>query len=189
MLRNAVRAVLCLLAVLSVAPAAWATTAVERTESQMIQEAAVIVTGRCTNLQSQWMDRQLVTLATIQVSEVLKGEAGSELTVVLPGGIDSNRPVPVAMTFPAAPEIYSQENVLLFLTPEGRLANGYAIVGFSQGKFTVAENPEGQKVATQDLSSLSLQGKGGSVRRGGAKTIHLPTLRQKIKSVSAVEKR
>lgn len=171
--------VLCLLTVLAALPAAWATTAVERTEADMIQEASVILTGHCTNLQSQWVDRTLVTLATIQVSEVLKGSAGSTVTVVLPGGVDSNRRIPVAMSYPAAPEIYSQEKVLLFLTSEDLVAGGYSIVGFSQGKFTLVDGPQGKR-ATQDLSALKLQGGDGAVRRGAAKTIQLDELRERI---------
>jgi hypothetical protein len=164
---------------------AWATTAVERTDTDLIQEAAIIVTGHCTHLQSQWLDRTLVTIATISVSEVLKGQAGSEVTVVLPGGIDVHRRVPIAMTYPAAPEIYQQENVLLFLTSEGRVPNGYAIVGFSQGKLTIANDGLGQQVASQNLSALNLQGRTGAVRPGRSKTLLLSELRQKIQQTLA----
>jgi hypothetical protein len=166
---------------------AWATTAVERTETDLIQEASIVVTGHCTGLQSRWLDRNLVTVATIAVSEVLKGQAGTEVTVVLPGGIDVHRKIPIAMSFPAAPEIYQQENVLLFLTPEDRVAEGYAIVGFSQGKFTVADDGQGQKVASQNLSALNLQGRTGAVNRGHAKTLLLSQLRQKIRETLAAE--
>jgi hypothetical protein len=147
----------------------------------MIQESALIVTGHCTSLQSQWVGRTLVTLATIQVTEALKGSPGSTVTVVLPGGIDSNRKIPVAMSYPAAPQIYHQEDVLLFLVPQDLVPGGYSIDGFSQGKLTLAIDPQGQKVATQDLSALNLQGRNGSLRRGAAKTIRLDELRQRIR--------
>jgi hypothetical protein len=181
MLRSTVRAVIGFLVAILAVPALWATTAVERTESDMIQESAIIVTGHCTHLQSQWVGRTLVTLATIQVSEVLKGSAGSQVTVALPGGVDSNRRFPVAMTYPAAPVILQQENVLLFLTPEDLVANSYSIVGFSQGKYSLAETPQGKKVATQDLAGLSLQARGGTFHQGSAKTIQLDDLRQRIR--------
>lgn len=185
MRRTARAAALSLLAAALTVPVLWATTALERTEADLIQEAEVIVTGRCTHLQSQWLDRDLVTVATVSVSEALKGQAGSEITVVLPGGIDSNRPVPVAMTFPGAPEMRQGEEVLLFLTAEGRLADGYAVVGFSQGKYTVVQAAGGEKVATQDLSALNLQNGQGSVRRGGSKAIDLRQLRRTIRETSA----
>jgi hypothetical protein len=185
MSRRTALVVLSLAVALAAIPAAWGTTAVERTESDMVQESALIVTGHCTSLQSQWVGRTLVTLATIQVTEALKGSAGSTVTVVLPGGVDANRKIPVAMSYPAAPQIYQQEDVLLFLVPEDLVAGGYSIAGFSQGKFTLAQGPQGKKVATQDLSALNLQGRGGSLRRGTAKTIHLDELRQRIRQTPA----
>ncbi len=186
-MRHAAKAaVLCLLVAALAVPALRATTAVEHTQTDLIQQAEIIVAGRCTGLQSQWVGRDLVTLATISVSEVLKGQAGPEVTVVLPGGIDSNRRFPIAMTFPAAPEIFLQEDVLLFLATEDLVAGGWGIVGFSQGKFTVVENA-GAKVATQNLSGLTLQGRNGRLQ-GGAKSISLPQLRQQIREVLGVEK-
>lgn len=188
MLRRTGRVVLSLAVVLAAVPAVWGTTAVERTESDMIQESALIVTGHCTHLQSQWAGRTLVTLATVQVTEALKGSPGSTVTVVLPGGVDSNRKIPVAMSYPAAPQIYQQEDVLLFLVPEDLVAGGYSIVGFSQGKFTLAEGPQGKKVATQDLSVLNLQGRNGSLRRGAAKTLQIDELRQRIRQTPDAER-
>ncbi len=184
-MRNAARAVFGLLATALALTPAWATTALERSETDLIQESAIIVTGHCTHLQSQWLGRTLVTIATISVSEVLKGRAGTEVTVVLPGGADVHRRVPIAMTFPAAPQIFQQEDVLLFLRPEDRFANGYTIVGFSQGKFTLADNGQGQKVASQNLSALNLQGRTGAVTRGRARTLPLSELRQKIQETLA----
>jgi hypothetical protein len=67
MLRSVVKAASVLLAVVLAVPA-WATTAVERSEADMIKESAMIVTGRCIHLQSQWAGKVLVTLATIEVS-------------------------------------------------------------------------------------------------------------------------
>jgi hypothetical protein len=184
-MRRVARAVLGLVAATLALTPAWATTAVERTDTDLIQEASIIVTGHCTHLQSQWLDRTLVTIATISVSEVLKGQAGSEVTVVLPGGVDVHRRFPIAMSFPAAPQISQQENVLLFLTPEDRVPHGYAIVGFSQGKLTVANNAQGQTVASQNLSALNLQGHTGPIHRGRSRTLPLSELRQKIQQTLA----
>lgn len=171
--------VLGLLALLAL-PSLHATTAVERSQEDMIREAGLIVTGRCTSLQSTWVDRNLVTLATIQVSEVLKGQAAREVTVVIPGGIDTSRRVPIAVNYPAAPEILKQENVLLFLVPEPMVDKGHAIVGFSQGKFSLAQNEQGQLFATQNLGELHLQGRAG-VTRGTARSVSIDALRQQIR--------
>lgn len=177
--------VLGLLALLAI-PALHATTAVERSQEEMIREAGLIVTGRCTGLRSTWVDRNLVTLATISVSEVLKGQAGKEVTVVIPGGIDSSRRIPIAVNYPAAPEILKQEDVLLFLVPEPMVAQGHAIVGFSQGKFSLAENEQGQLFATQNLGELRLQGRAG-VTRGTASSVSIDALRQQIRSLPGLK--
>ncbi len=55
----------------------------------------------------------MVTLATISVGESIKGESSGSLTVVLPGGLDVNRPVPISMNYPGAQRIQPQEEVFL----------------------------------------------------------------------------
>jgi hypothetical protein len=186
-MRTALRVCLCL-GLSAATTAVWATTAVERTEGEMIDEAAIIVTGRCTHVESRWLDRDLVTVATVEVTEALKGAPPTTINVVLPGGIDANRPIPIAMTYPAAPEIYTQEDVLLFLTEEDRVADGYSIVGFSQGKFTLVEDAKGKKVGTQDLSRLNLVNRSGRTATGGGKTVSIEALRQKIQQLESAGK-
>jgi hypothetical protein len=182
-MRRAGMIALTLLAALA-APPLRATTALERSTNDMIQEAQLILTGRCTHVESRWVGRDLVTLATIAVSESLKGQAGSAVTVVIPGGVDSKRPIPIAMTFPAAPTIQLKEDVLLFLTPEDQVAGGFAIIGFSQGKLTLAQDPTGRTLASQNLSGLSLMSRKGTVSPGMAKTISIPELRQQIRDLA-----
>jgi hypothetical protein len=184
-MRKAQVVALGLLVAVLAAPALRATTAVERSDADLIQESAIIVTGHCTHLQSQWAGRTLVTLATIQISEVLKGSAGATVTVTLPGGVDSNRRIPIAMNYPAAPVILQQEDVLLFLTPQELVAGSYSVVGYSQGKFTLVADARGRKMATQSLSGLKLQGKNGSLHESSGKTIQLDELRAKIQSSTA----
>lgn len=178
-MRHLAGVALCAAVVLLAVPAIHATTAVEMTENDLIQQASDIVVGKCIGVHSQWLDRDLVTLATIQVSESLKGAGSSQITVVIPGGIDAQRRIPVVMSFPGAPEIRNQENVVLFLTPEDRVPNGFAILGFSQGKFSISESALGQKVASQNLSQLGLQGRAG-LRTGEAKAIVLDDLRLRV---------
>jgi hypothetical protein len=179
---------MCLLLALAAAPGMLATTAIYHTEASLADEAALVVTGTCLGLESQWLERDLVTLARISVTEVLKGTAGSEITVVLPGGIDMARPVPVAVTYPAAPGIAPGESVLLFLIGEDRVANGYGVVGFSQGKFTLVESPKGA-VATQNLSGLRLVGPSGNVVGAGGRTLAIEEVRQLVKRTAAERRR
>ena len=62
---------------LSAAPA-WATTARALSNRAMTEAAALILTGRCVDVRSAWEGRTLVTLATVEVTDVLKGELGFE---------------------------------------------------------------------------------------------------------------
>jgi hypothetical protein len=73
-----------------------------------------------------------------------------------------------------------QEQALLFLTPELRVDNGYTVVGYAQGKFTLVTGPGGKKMATQDLGGLTLQGKSGAVARGSSRAVPYDQLRRQI---------
>jgi hypothetical protein len=182
-MKRVARALLCA-ALALMAPALWATTILKQTDSDMIRQSGIILTGRCTNLESAWVGRTLVTKATIAVDEVLKGSAVREVTVVLPGGVDVHRKIPVAMTYPGAPEILVREQVLLFLAPDGLVQDGYSIVGYSQGKFTLMKTSESGLVGTQNLSDLQIQN-GSQIVRGGATSISLEQLRARIREVAA----
>jgi len=105
----------------------------------LVKESDLIVTGKCTALKSVWVEnnRILVTLATIEVADTLKGSSAESVTVVLPGGADINRKFPVAMTYAGAPSIFQDEEVFLFLTAEDLVDGGFAVSGFNKGKFSL----------------------------------------------------
>ncbi|HEY8460986.1 MAG TPA: hypothetical protein VIM99_11430 [Blastocatellia bacterium] len=112
---------------------------------EMVEGSSLIVIGQCLETRSEWNNRRLNTLATVSVTETLKGDAPATLTVVLPGGIDANRRIPVAMRYAGAPTMAPEEGVVLFLTEDGEVANGYSVVGFSAGKFSVVQDADGEK--------------------------------------------
>jgi hypothetical protein len=84
------------------------------------------------------------------------------------------------MTYPGAPELGEQEQALLFLTRELRVDNGYTVVGYSQGKFSLVTGPDGKKMVTQDLGGLTLQNKSGAAARGKSRAIPYDQFRQQI---------
>jgi hypothetical protein len=127
-----------------------------------------------------WVDRTLITLATVSVSESLKGNETSSLVVALPGGVDANRKFPVAMTYPGAPQLRPGENVFLFLTAADEVPGSYTVAGFSQGKFSIITDEDGEQVVSRDLTKLSLQGNNG-VRRGQANLVPLANLKAQVK--------
>ena len=146
----------------------------------MVSQSKLIVTGSCLDTRSVWVDRSLVTLATISVKDVLKGDNASTITVALPGGADANRKIPVAMTYPGAPRITPTEEVFLFLTSDDVVAGGYTITGFSQGKFSILKDENGQEVVSRDLTRTALKGKNGS-RRGEVNQTPLSGLKEQVR--------
>jgi len=155
--------------------------AVELSLDDMVKQSDAIVIGNCTETKSVWIDRSLVTLATVSVTESLKGEA-STLTVALPGGVDVNRKVPVAMTYPGAPQIRPGEDVFLFLSAESDVAGSYTVAGFSQGKFSIVTDEDGQKMVSRDLKKTVLQGDNG-VRRGQSSATPLANFKAEVKGL------
>ena len=147
---------------------------------EMVNQSDVIAIGSCSNTQSVWVDGSLVTVATVSVSETLKGAGSETLTVVLPGGIDANRKIPVSMSYPGAPRLTPGENAFLFLTAEPEFGNNYTVAGFSQGKFSIVNDEDGEPMVSRDLSELSLRGDNG-VRRGQSNVLPLSSLKEQVK--------
>ena len=156
------------------------TLALALSVGEMTNQADVIAIGNAVDTQSMWVDRSLVTLVTVAVGESLKGTPGETITVVVPGGVDANREVPVAMTFPGAPRLTPGENVFLFLNADTELGGGYHVTGFSQGKFSIVEGEDGQPMVSRDLTKLALKDNDG-VRRGSANMTPLASLKAQVK--------
>lgn len=147
----------------------------------MVNQSDLIAIGSCLETKSVWVDRSLVTLATINVAETLKGAELGTITVALPGGVDANRKFPVAMTYPGAPRITPGEDVFLFLTSSDEVAGSYTVAGFSQGKFSIVKDEDGEQVVTRDLTKTMLKGNNG-VRRGSADMTKLSSLKAEVKA-------
>lgn len=157
------------------------TLAVALSLEDMVDQSDVIAIGNCSSTRSAWVDGTLVTLVTVSVSETLKGAGSESLTVVVPGGVDANRPVPVAVSYPGAPRLTPGENVFLFLNSDVDYGLGYNVAGFAQGKFSIVNDEDGQPVVSRDLTKMALQGNNG-VRRGGANVIPLESFKDQVKS-------
>jgi len=156
------------------------TLAVALSLEDMVNQSDVIAIGNCIETKSVWVDRTLVTLATVSVGETLKGAEAGTLTVVLPGGADANRKIPVAVSYPGAPRLTPGEDVFLFLTSDPDFGGGYNVAGFSQGKFSIVNDEDGQPVVSRDLTRMSLQGDNG-VRRGNANVTPLATFKERVR--------
>jgi hypothetical protein len=161
--------------------AADTTLATALSLADMVNESDVIAIGSCVNTQSVWVDNTLVTLATVAVNETLKGdESTTNLTVALPGGVDANRKFPVAMSYPGAPRMTPGEDVFLFLNNASEVAGSYTVAGFSQGKFSIVKDEDGEPMVSRDLRQTSLQSNNG-VRRGQNNMTPLSSLKSEVK--------
>ena len=156
------------------------TLAVALSLEDMANQSDVIAIGTCVETRSVWIDQSLVTLATVSVSETLKGTESTNLTVVLPGGADVNRKIPVAMSYPGAPRLTPGEEVFLFLNAETDSRLGYVVAGFSQGKFSIVKDENGDPQVSRDLTKMSLRGNNG-VRRGGSNATPLSSFKAQVK--------
>jgi hypothetical protein len=156
------------------------TLAVALSLQDMASQSDVIAIGSCTEVRSIWVGGTLVTLATVAVTETLKGTDSGSLTVVLPGGADANRKFPVAVSYPGAPRLTPGENAFLFLTADSEVAGGYTIAGFAQGKFSIVNDENGEPVVSRDLTRMSLKGNSG-VHRGGANATPLSSFKAQVK--------
>lgn len=156
------------------------TLAVALSLQDMVSQSDVIAIGNVVETRSVWVDRTLVTLATVSVSESLKGGGASTITVELPGGVDANRKIPIAMSYPGAPNLTPGEDTFLFLTATGETAGSYNVTGFSQGKFSIVTDEDGEQVVSRNLTKTSLKSNNG-VRRGGADVMPLANLKAQVK--------
>jgi len=156
----------------------FGTTAIELSDQALATGSDLILIGECTNLKSEWVDRVLVTRATLQVSEWIKGDGPAEIVVTLPGGIDINRTVPVGMNYPGAPELRVGEDAFLFLARDDVF--GSVITGFSQGKFSIIDDA-GEKLVSRDLTTLTLSTGTGVVRGGTASKKKLTEFKAEIR--------
>jgi len=156
------------------------TLAIALSLEDMAIQSDVIAIGNVVDTKSVWVDRSLVTLATVSVGEALKGSETGNLTVVLPGGVDANRKFPVAMSYPGAPRLTPGEDVFLFLNASSDVGGGYTVAGFSQGKFSIVTDEDGEQSVSRDLTKTSLQGNNG-VHRGQSNNIPLASFKDQVK--------
>ena len=164
-----------------VAATSEATTTRELSNEAMTAEATAIVAGRCTAIRTVWSGRVLLTMATIAVTDQLKGDPAETITVALPGGIDANRRFPVSMLYPGAPQIATGEDVFLFLSPNASVSGSLAVVGFSQGKFSIVDDERGGKAVSRNLSSVTLRSPAGT-RRGMSVRVPLDEFKNEIRA-------
>ena len=126
-----------------------ATTLEPMTGEELTATADRVVVAQCTDSQSRWHGRALVTELTFTVSETPAGGESGELVVAVPGGIDLEMGIEVS--YPGAPSIEPGQDFLLFLQdlPDTEMLG---LVGFSQGAFPIIYD-DGKALVTQSRST------------------------------------
>ncbi|HBQ27918.1 MAG TPA: hypothetical protein DD719_00550 [Desulfotomaculum sp.] len=105
----------------------------------LANEADTIITGKVTNMKSQWEDNKIFTYVTIGAKDILKGAKKTEIIIKVPGGTVGDTACFVTDT----PNFRINEEVFLFLKAKN---NYFNLLGGPQGKYTIMKN--------QVLSSL-----------------------------------
>src|SRR5579864_1021529 len=108
------------------------------TLDDMIQKSTIIIRGQTQPTYSAVRGSVIYTHYRVQVSEVLKGSATSQLDIAVPGGTSSGR----TQIFAGIPTLLSGQDYVLFLwTSKSGLTQ---VIGLSQGLFAVTTNSSGQ---------------------------------------------
>jgi hypothetical protein len=128
---------------LTAAPAWASSVGLPLSVPEMAARADVIVVGVVVGMLSAWDATANVinTVVDVRPEEVLKGASGTRVLRLRHLG---GRVGDAAAVVAGAPTFVSGERVLLFLAgdPQGELA----VVGLSQGKFTVTQDAAGRSV-------------------------------------------
>lgn len=175
---------LCSLGLCLLAGTLEASTVIRLSTAGLVAQSDRIVTGRCLETESAWMDGTLVTLAHFDVQETLKGKSAAPVVLVIPGGIDFGHEPPLQLVYSGAPQITTGEEALLFLETLDDTSGTAVLVGFSQGLYRFPA--DGQR-AERDLSQLTLLEPGGRSSQGQAEETKIAALLAEVRALVAKE--
>jgi len=148
-----------------------ATTVIPPTFDQLVQQAELIFQGTVTDVKSIWegqgAQRHIDTYVTFQVSDKVKGDAGSSYTIRMLGGTVGDETMLITDT----PKFHVGEREILFV--EHNYDQFVPLVGINHGHFRVQRDDESGR-------DIILNGDGEPVR-------DLSKLGREEESVSAAE--
>src|SRR5260370_3726146 len=101
----------------------------------MIRKSTLIVRGKVQQqTQAAFHGSLIWTHYQIQITEAYKGTPGSQLDIVLPGGVSNG----IQQTYSGAPSLVSGQDYVMFLwTSKSGLTQ---VIGLSQGVFAITSN-------------------------------------------------
>jgi hypothetical protein len=134
----------------------WSSTLVSMSLDQLTQASSVIVQARVINQGSRWNDShtQVLTITTVAVLQVFKGNAPSTLEIEQLGGRVGNMNVFV----PGETALQPQAEYVLFLEPTPASSH-YRLVGMTQGAYRIYQDSttHQDRVILPSFSQLQVQ--------------------------------
>lgn len=117
------------------------------TLEDLTHNAEVVAVGKVTGTRGEWDQNKtrIVTRVTVEVSEYLKGNAGTVITITAPGGeIDG-----VGEWYSHAPRFKKDDHVALFAEKDKK--GNYRVAGGEQGKLDIKKDAKTsvERVSTQ----------------------------------------
>ena len=109
---------------------------------ELSQKADTIVHGTVRRMESRWSGdrRRIITDVEIEVTETLKGQAGSTVLLVQPGG----RVGDIGQMVHGLPSFTPGEEVVVFLDRHG--ADAFRVTAMAQGKYQVRRAADSRSV-------------------------------------------
>lgn len=171
------------LAVLALAVALSATTLSRLRFTELAQESTAVARLRCLSAISRWEKGEIWTETRFEVLETEKGLLPGLLGVRMLGGHVEHLHARVD----GVPLFRPGEEVYLFLWQTA--GESYAVLGWSQGTFRIAKNPQtGVETVTQDSAAVPIfDPQTKEFRREGIRNCPVELFREKLRG--ALERR
>ncbi|MGC2752508.1 MAG: hypothetical protein WCA40_09095, partial [Candidatus Acidiferrum sp.] len=142
----------------------------------LAQESTAVARLRCLGSKSQWEQGEIWTETKFEVVQREKGVLPGIVTVRLLGGNVAH----LHSHVDEVPVFQAGEEVYLFLW--GGDGDPYQVLGWSQGTFRIARNPQsGLEIVTQDSASTPVfDPQTRAFRRGGIRNLPVAIFREKL---------
>ena len=159
-----------------IALAASATTLSRLKLEDLAQESTAVARLRCLGTTSRWERGEIWTETRFEVLQREKGALPGIVTVRLLGGSVGH----LHSRVEEVPAFHTGEEVYLF--PWGHEGEPYQVLGWSQGTFRIARNPQsGLEIVTQDsASSAVFDPHARTFRRGGIRNLPVAIFKAKL---------
>jgi hypothetical protein len=140
-----------LLAIVSVAFAAGATTLERMSLGQLAQAADTVVRARCASSSARWENGAIWTFSEFDVTARFKGSSPARIQVRSPGG----RVGHVSTRVEEAPEFRPGDEAVLFL--EAASDGSYGVSAWAEGTFRIRKDSvPGRELVTQGSSGTAV---------------------------------